>query len=133
MGVVVSRFKVAVLCYSELFGSDGFDTGEGGKVATFGEKIRELRKKAGLTLDQLAEQTGSSKSYVWELENKNPPRPSAEKIDRIAKALGVTADYLMDSEGDLATAEDEAFFRKYKSLDPSVKEQIRRITETFKR
>ncbi len=54
-------------------------------MATFGEKIKELRKKAGLTLDQLAEMTGSSKSYVWEVENKNPPRPSAEKIDRIAK------------------------------------------------
>jgi transcriptional regulator with XRE-family HTH domain len=102
-------------------------------VATFGEKIKELRKKAGLTLDQLAEMTGSSKSYVWEVENKNPPRPSAEKIDRIAKALGVTADYLMDAKADLVTAEDEAFFRKYKSLDPDVKDQIRRITETFRK
>lgn len=102
-------------------------------MATFGEKIKELRKKAGLTLDQLAEMTGSSKSYVWEVENKNPPRPSAEKIDRIAKALGVTADYLMDAKADLVTAEDEAFFRKYKGLDPDVKDQIRRITETFRK
>lgn len=102
-------------------------------MATFGDKIKDLRKKAGLTLDQLGEMTGSSKSYVWELENKNPPRPSAEKIDRIAKALGVTADYLMDEKADLTTAEDEAFFRKYKGLEPEVKEQIRRITETFKR
>lgn len=102
-------------------------------VATFGAKIRELRKKAGLTLEQLAEMTGSSKSYVWELENKSPPRPSAEKIDRIAKALGVTSDYLMDADADLSTAEDEAFFRKYKGLDPDVKEQIRRITETFRK
>lgn len=102
-------------------------------MATFGDKIKELRKKAGLTLDQLGEATGSSKSYIWELENKNPPRPSAEKIDRIAKALGVTADYLMDERADIVTAEDEAFFRKYKGLDPSVKEQIRRITETFKK
>jgi transcriptional regulator with XRE-family HTH domain len=102
-------------------------------LATFGEKIKGLRKKAGLTLDQLADLTGSSKSYVWELENKNPPRPSADKIDRIAKALGVTADYIMDEKADLTTAEDEAFFRKYKGLDPLVKEQIHRITETFKR
>jgi transcriptional regulator with XRE-family HTH domain len=101
-------------------------------VATFGEKIRELRKKASLTLEQLAAMTGSSKSYVWELENKNPPRPSADKIDKIAKALGVTADYLMDEQADLATAEDDAFFRKYRGLDPDVKEQIRRITETFR-
>lgn len=128
----VSLFKSCVLSYSE-HGDGRRPAGVLSDVATFGEKIRELRKKAGLTLDQLAERTGSSKSYVWELENKNPPRPSAEKIDRIAKVLGVTADYLMDSGADLATAEDEAFFRKYKGLDPSVKEQIRRITETFKR
>ena len=43
-----------------------------------GDRIRNLRKEKGLTLDQLAEQSGSSKSYIWELENKSPPRPSAE-------------------------------------------------------
>ncbi len=100
--MAVSRFKVAMLCYSELFGSDGFGTSEGVRC-----DVR--REDPGVTEEgradarPLAEQTGSSKSYVWELENKNPPRPSAEKIDRIAKALGVTADYLMDSEADLAT------------------------------
>lgn len=100
-------------------------------MATFGEKIRELRKKAKLTLDQLAEMTESSKSYIWELENKNPPRPSADKIDKIARALGVTADYLMDQKADLATAEDEAFFRKYRELSPEAKEKLRRITDVL--
>lgn len=100
-------------------------------MTTFGEKIRNLRKKAKLTLDQLAEKTESSKSYIWELENKNPPRPSADKIDRIAKALGVTADYLMDQNADLVTAEDEAFFRKYRELTREAKEKLRRITEVL--
>src|ERR1700720_1920827 len=27
---------------------------------------------------QLAEKSASSKSYLWELENKDPPRPSAD-------------------------------------------------------
>ena len=43
----------------------------------FGVRIKDLRTRKGLTLDQLAQETGSSKSYIWELENKNPPRPSA--------------------------------------------------------
>jgi transcriptional regulator with XRE-family HTH domain len=98
-------------------------------MASFGEKIRTLRKKAGLTLEQLAERTESSKSYVWELENKNPPRPSAEKIARIAAALGVTSDYLMSGDADLQSAEDQAFFRKYQGLDPTVKERIRKMTD----
>lgn len=34
------------------------------------KKIHDLRKQKGLTLDQLAKQVNSSKSYIWELENK---------------------------------------------------------------
>ena len=54
-----------------------------------GVKINELRRQKGLTLEQLAQSTDSSKSYMWEIENKEVARPSAEKLDRIAEALGV--------------------------------------------
>ena len=39
-----------------------------------GDKIRVLRKQKKLSLEQLAELTESSKSYMWELENKDDPR-----------------------------------------------------------
>lgn len=100
-------------------------------MATFGEKIRELRKKAGFTLEQLAAATESSKSYIWELENRKPPRPSADKIAKIAKALNVTSDYLMDAEANLEDAEDLAFFRKYSGLSSETKHRIRRMTEIW--
>ncbi|MEI9986118.1 MAG: helix-turn-helix transcriptional regulator [Aliidongia sp.] len=61
-----------------------------------GDKIRELRRAKGYTLEKLADLAESSKSYIWELENKNPPRPSADKVAKIAAVLGVTADYLID-------------------------------------
>ena len=104
-------------------------------MATFGEKIRELRKAKKLTLDQLAEQTGSSKSYIWELENKNPPRPSAEKIAKIADVLDTTTDYLMDTEGhqDRKTSEDDAFFRKYQTMDETQKQTIRQMLDIIKK
>lgn len=96
-----------------------------------GEKIRTLRKAKGYTLDKLAELTESSKSYIWELENKNPPRPSAEKISKIAAVLGVTADYLIDTtEGmKVEDATDAAFFRKYRKMDAPTKDKIRRMVE----
>lgn len=96
-----------------------------------GEKIRNLRKAKGLTLDQLAELASSSKSYIWELENKNPPRPSADKIAKIAAVLGVTSDYLLyaDSELGVETAKDEAFFRKYRKMDPLVKAKIQKMIQ----
>ncbi len=100
-------------------------------TTALGEKIRILRKAKGFTLDKLAELSDSSKSYIWELENKNPPRPSAEKIAKIAAALKTTGDYLLDEAGlmEPADATDEAFFRKYRSMDPSVKDRIRRMAD----
>jgi transcriptional regulator with XRE-family HTH domain len=98
-----------------------------------GEKIRRLRKEKKLTLDGLAEATGSSKSYIWEIENRNPPRPSAEKVARIAEALGVTADYLVDPNEGKPTEEvvDQAFFRKYKGLPNDTKEKLRQMVEVW--
>ncbi|WP_296710637.1 helix-turn-helix transcriptional regulator [Rhodoblastus sp.] len=102
--------------------------------SSFGQKIRDLRKAKGLTLDQLATLTGSSKSYIWELENKNPPRPSAEKIVKIAEVLGTTSDYLMDASGaeNKESADDLAFFRKYRTLDDSKKDTIRQMLDIIK-
>lgn len=95
-----------------------------------GDRIRELRKAKGFTLEQLAEKSQSSKSYIWELENKDPPRPSGEKLALIASALGVTTDYLLGIDAEkLETAEDKAFFRKYQKMDSSQKHQIREMLD----
>lgn len=98
-----------------------------------GEKIRKLRKEKGLTLEKLADLTDSSKSYIWELENKNMPRPSAEKIGKIAAVLGVTSEFLLDETEDSPTSDvvDTAFFRKYEKMDPDVKEKIRSIVDAW--
>ena len=96
-----------------------------------GDKVRELRKAKGYTLDKLAELAESSKSYIWELENKNPPRPSADKVAKIAAALGVTGDYLMDETESVQVedATDTAFFRKYRKMDPTTKDKIRKMAD----
>lgn len=103
-------------------------------VNVMGDRIRELRKKKGLTLDQLAANAKSSKSYIWELENKNPPRPSADKLSAIADALDTTLDHLMgtafNSEDDLSP-EDRVFFRKFVSLDPKKKDKMRQTLDLW--
>jgi transcriptional regulator with XRE-family HTH domain len=100
---------------------------------TLGEKIHRLRKQKGYTLEKLGELTESSKSYIWELENKNPPRPSADKIARIAAVLGVTVDYLVDTRESTPVPDvvDQAFFRKYRNMDPDTKEKIRQMVELW--
>lgn len=97
---------------------------------TFGARIRERRTALGLTLEQLAQATDSSKSYVWELENKNPPRPSAEKMSAIAKALGVTVDWLLGTDDQtLDTAQDIAFYRAYSGLPEATRRQLREMAK----
>lgn len=98
-----------------------------------GTKIKELREKKGYTLEKLADLTGSSKSYIWELENKAPPRPSAEKISKIAYQLGVTIEYLLD-EGARVTMEDAAdarFYRKYQQMDDKTKAKLRSLVDLW--
>lgn len=96
-----------------------------------GDKIRDLRKAKGYTLDKLADLAESSKSYIWELENKNPPRPSADKIAKIAAVLGVTSDYLIDPTETVKVedATDNAFFRKYRKMDSVTKDKIRKMVD----
>jgi transcriptional regulator with XRE-family HTH domain len=96
----------------------------------FGTRIKELRTKKGMTLDQLAQETGTAKSYIWELENKDPPRPSVDKLSAIAKALGVTVDYLFGRDDQtLDDAVDRAFFREYAGLPRETKEQLRQMAK----
>lgn len=83
-----------------------------------------------MTLDQLAAATGSSKSYIWELENKNLPRPSAEKLAEIANVFEVTLDYLIGREAvTLEDAEDKAFFRDYSNMPSETRERIRAMAK----
>ena len=58
---------------------------------SIGGRIRQLRTEQGMSLPELAEQAGISKSYIWNLENKpEHQRPSAETLYALAKALGTT-------------------------------------------
>ena len=102
-------------------------------TTTLGSKIKELREKKGYTLEKLAELTGSSKSYIWELENKNPPRPSADKVSKIAEQLGVTIEYLMDEEANITveSATDARFYRKYQQMDEKTKGKIRSFVDIW--
>ena len=93
-----------------------------------GDRIRKLRTEKGLTLEALAEKVDSSKSYIWEIENKNVSRPSAEKLRLIAIALDTTTVYLLAAEEvDAGNEADRAFFRKYQALEEPAKKRLQRI------
>ena len=98
-----------------------------------GDKINALRKQKGLSLEQLAEITDSSKSYLWELENKDAPNPSIDKVSRLASALEVTPEFLLSGAAGTPDEKvvDEVFFRKYQSLPDLEKKKLRRILDAW--
>lgn len=67
---------------------------------TFGGKLKEARKKTGLTQEELAELIGVSRAAVakWETDNG---LPDIENLKAIAKLLDVSIDYLLDDGGSL--------------------------------
>lgn len=57
-------------------------------------RLRELRERAGLTQQELAERAGTSQVTVWRLESGSSRRIEFDLLDRLARALGVRADEL---------------------------------------
>ena len=101
---------------------------------SLGDKIRRHRQEKGYSLDKLAEITESSKSYLWELENRDTRKPSAEKLTRIAQALSVTTDYLLDESASPNEAvTKEAFFRKFSKLDADDQKKIEQLVDLWRK
>lgn len=98
-----------------------------------GDKLRKLRKEQGYTLEKLAELADISKSYLWELENRDSRKPSAEKLGALAAILGTTTEYFFEDEilDPNEEQKDAAFYRNFKNLEPQAKEQLRKILDAF--
>jgi len=54
---------------------------------TLGERLKQRRLELGLTLEQVGKGVKSSKSYIWEIENKPTLKPSFKKIVLICNIL----------------------------------------------
>ncbi|MGT2895722.1 Cro/CI family transcriptional regulator [Streptococcus phage Javan174] len=72
------------------------------------ERIKELCKKRGISINFLEEQLEISKNYVYSLKNKK--FPSAEHMAKIADYFQVSTDYLLGRTDNPAIAKDDAPF-----------------------
>ena len=59
------------------------------------QRIKNLRKERGLTLEQVADVVGVGKSTVRKWETGMIANMKRDKIASLAKALGTTPEYLM--------------------------------------
>jgi len=62
------------------------------------ERIKKRMEEKGLTLADLARETGTAKGYLWEILGGRAKRPSANTLYEIAKALGTSVADLLGRE-----------------------------------
>ena len=99
----------------------------------FGEKLRKIRTSKNMTQEELATVLGSSKAYVWQLENKKNAKPSAELLLKIANHFGASPEFFLDDTQDEPSDRqiEDAFFRKFHKLSENDKRTIERIVSGF--
>lgn len=73
-------------------------------VLTLGEEIRAARERTSMSLQEVADASGYTKSHVWEIEKGRARNPSIGMVAALAKALGVP--FLRLAEAALNTAQE---------------------------
>lgn len=97
--------------------------------AKLGQKIKEMRLKAGLTQDNLAEMVRCNTSHISNIEN-NHTKVSLGVLMAIANALNTSIDYLLaDQFENSALALDNEILRALRGRDNQTKEKLLKIAE----
>lgn len=99
-----------------------------------GEKIKILRTKKNLSLQEVAEQVGASKAHIWELETGRARNPTLELVTKLAKCFDVGVADLVGENPDAEGEKPElvAMFRDLKGLDEKDFETMQSIMNHFR-
>ncbi|MCE2265811.1 helix-turn-helix domain-containing protein [Streptococcus thermophilus] len=68
------------------------------------EKIKELAKRRGISLQRVAEDLGFSVNYLYTLKEK---KPKSDRLQEIADYFNVSTDYLLGRTDNPAIATDD--------------------------
>ena len=90
--------------------------------ASVGSTLRELRRERGWTLRRLRQETGISIPYLSMIERDDVSRPSREKLEVIAEALGA-------DPSEVLREHDKADLVNRLGFDPVLAEFVLRLRE----
>jgi transcriptional regulator with XRE-family HTH domain len=102
----------------------------------FAQRLRELRKQKDLSQGQLGILTDLHYTHIGRYE-RGSSRPSGDTLQRLAAALGVTSDYLMEgaaTEAAKARFEDHELlqqFQEVEKLPEDDKHVVKRLLDAF--
>ncbi|HEY0185806.1 MAG TPA: helix-turn-helix transcriptional regulator [Rhodopila sp.] len=100
-------------------------------------RIRIARKDRGMTQDELADRVGVSRSAVAQWETGRAGQVTGN-LTRIASALELSVEYLMDGEDKRAASEvhqgdERALLRLYRECDPEDRQILLRTAHRLAR
>lgn len=97
-------------------------------VLTIGQRIRYARECRQLKQTELAERTGLTQAAISNLETDATRKPSGPSLLKIASALDVGPDWLLQGVGEMSTtaaAVDEVdLLRRYRARDRGGRAQL---------
>ncbi len=91
---------------------------------TLQERIKEQRKKSGLSQEKVAELMGVSRQAVTKWEN-GQSAPTTENLFKLAEIFGTTVDFLLNHEESEKEASLEQMHRLYK-MEEAKKSEVRK-------
>ena len=100
-----------------------------------GKNLKRERKRAGITMDELAEQAGVTQAQISFYE-RNINAPSIEKLEAIAHALNVPISKLLDEDVTLyqphtnLKKEEQDLVHYYRLVDVTAKTMIMNVART---
>lgn len=104
--------------------SDGLADSSGPTVKTFGQRIRELRESANMSVRGFAKKIGTSAPFVSDIE-LGRRFPSEKVCERIATVLGVPVDDLRAYDVRVPLIE----LTRLSQIDPSYGVVLRKIAD----
>ncbi len=102
----------------------------------FAERLRALRKQRNLSQSELAGLVGVHYNHIGRYE-RGESRPGATTLKRLADALGISTDYLMEGHTEQAARgrfEDRELLRQFQEverLDDDDKVVIKKLLDAF--
>lgn len=102
----------------------------------FPQRLRELRKRKDLSQTELGRLAGLHYTHIGRFE-RGASRPSGDTLKRLADALDVTSDYLLDGASDTAAKarfEDRDLLRQFQEVErlpDEDKHVIKKLLDAF--
>ncbi len=100
---------------------------------SFAARIKELRLKKGMSLQEAADALDISKAHLWELESNKSRNPSTELLKKLSDTFAVSIGWLVgEDESSTDDQQMKVLFRQLQDLSQPDIELIQSIIATRK-